>query len=294
MAQSSNNIHKHWIEYLIKTQKLMENFNAFFEDLPTTYKLGWVLACLVFVWLLESIVPLFDHQYKKLRHDGINLVFFSFTAMINVGMGALTVGVFVWIAEANIGLLNWIALPAWIELILAVMFLDFVAQYVVHYLLHRVKWMWKFHMIHHSDTKVDATTGTRHHPGDYFMRELFGLGTAIAIGIPVAYFAFYRIATVFFTYVTHANFYLPTWLDKILSLVFITPNVHKFHHHHERPWTDTNFGNIFSIWDRVFGTFVYDDPRKIKYGLDVLDGKDDEDIAYQLKVPWDKTIKTDY
>ncbi len=70
--------------------------------------------------------------------------------------------------------------------------------------------------------------------------------------------------------------------------------MHKFHHHFERPWTDTNFGNIFSFWDRLFGTMVYDDPGKIRYGLDVLDDKLDEDIAYQMKIPFDNTIKTDY
>ena len=62
----------------------------------------------------------------------------------------------------------------------------------------------------------------------------------------------------------------------------------------ERPWTDTNFGNIFSVWDRIFGTFVYDDVHKIRYGLDVLEDKPDEDIIYQMKLPFDKTIKTDY
>ncbi|MFT4737701.1 MAG: sterol desaturase/sphingolipid hydroxylase (fatty acid hydroxylase superfamily) [Paraglaciecola sp.] len=272
----------------------MEDFVAFFENLPTAYKLGWVLVCLAFVWMLEAVMPLFNHDYKKAKHDGVNLVFFSFSAAINVFMGVISVGVFVWIAQANFGLLNWVELPIWAELLIAVMFLDFVAQYVVHYLLHRVKWMWKFHMIHHSDTKVDATTGTRHHPGDYLLRELFGLATAVMIGIPVAYFAFYRIATVFFTYITHANIALPSWLDKTLSVVFITPNIHKFHHHFERPWTDSNFGNIFSIWDRVFGTFVYEDPKQIKYGLDVMEGKDDEDILYQLRAPFDRSIKSDY
>ena len=272
----------------------MENFIVFFENLPTTYKLGWVVLCLAVVWLLEWIVPLFQHQYKKIRHDGVNLVFFSFTAAINIVVGILSVGVFVWISKGKIGLLNMIDVPVWAQLLVSVMFLDFVAQYVVHYLLHRVKWMWKFHMIHHSDTKVDATTGTRHHPGDYVLREIFGLATAILIGIPVAFFAFYRIATVFFTYFTHANITMPLWLDKSLSYIFVTPYVHKFHHHFERPWTDTNFGNIFSIWDRIFGTFVYDDPKKIKYGLDVLNDETDEDIMYQLKIPFNKDIKTDY
>jgi sterol desaturase/sphingolipid hydroxylase (fatty acid hydroxylase superfamily) len=104
----------------------------------------------------------------------------------------------------------------------------------------------------------------------------------------------YRIATIFFTYLTHANIQVPGWLDKILSFVFISPNMHKFHHHFERPWTNTNYGNIFSLWDRIFGTMVYDDPHKIKYGLDVLEDSTDEDVGYQFKIPFDKKIKTDY
>lgn len=70
--------------------------------------------------------------------------------------------------------------------------------------------------------------------------------------------------------------------------------MHKFHHHYVRPWTDTNYGNIFSLWDRIFGTFVYDDPHKIIYGLDVADSSKSDDLRYQLNVPFNKNIKTDY
>jgi sterol desaturase/sphingolipid hydroxylase (fatty acid hydroxylase superfamily) len=87
---------------------------------------------------------------------------------------------------------------------------------------------------------------------------------------------------------------VPEWLDRPISWVFVSPNMHKVHHHFERPFTDTNYANIFSIWDRLFGTFAYADPRTLQYGLDVLAGKPDEDIAFQLKVPFDRTIKTDY
>ncbi|MEP0984417.1 sterol desaturase family protein [Ekhidna sp.] len=272
----------------------MEDFIGLFEDLPAIQKLLWVVACLLFVWILEGAIPLVRHEYSKWKHDGTNLVFLLFSLIINVLVGIATIGVFFWISESNIGLLQMVDLPFFVELLIAVMALDFIAQYVVHYMLHRVKWMWKFHMVHHSDTKVDATTGTRHHPGDYLLRECFAIGTVILFGIPVSFYVFYRICTIFFTYFSHANIILPKWLDKPLSYIFITPNVHKFHHHFERPWTDTNFGNIFSIWDRVFGTFVYDDPRKIKYGLDVTDESKDENIGYQLGLPLNKSIKTDY
>lgn len=272
----------------------MEDFLRFFEQMPTWQRLLWVVICLSASWLLEGNFPLVRHQYNKWRHDGINLVFLGFTFVINLLFGIFTVGIFVWLDVNQFGLLHLINWPIWLELILAIMFLDFMAQYVVHYLLHRVKWMWKLHMVHHSDTKVDATTGTRHHPGDYFLREAFALIAIVVIGAPISFYLLYRFCTIFFTYASHANINMPKGVDRVLSWIFITPNMHKFHHHFERPWTDTNFGNIFSLWDRLFGTFVYDDPKKIKYGLDVLDGSFDENVGYQLRIPINKDIKTDY
>lgn len=269
----------------------MHTFLTFFEQMPAWQKLIWVIFCLTVTWILEGNYPLFRFGYRKWRHAGVNFIFLAFTLTINVLFGILTVGIFSWIKENNIGLLFYVNFPIWLELIIAVLLLDLFAQYTVHYLLHKVKWMWRLHMIHHSDTKVDVTTGTRHHPGDYIMREIFALFAIIVTGAPIAFYFFYRIVTVFFAYTTHANVTVPHWLDKPLSLVFITPNMHKFHHHHELPWTDTNYGNIFSFWDRIFGTLVYDDPRKVRYGLDILDDSTDEDVLYQLKIPFSKVGK---
>ena len=105
-------------------------------------------------------------------------------------------------------------------------------------------------------------------------------------GAPVVVVVVYRLTTILFTYVTHANVAPPRWLDATLSLVFVTPNMHKFHHHFERPWTDTNYGGILSVWDRLFGTLVYGDPRRVRYGLDVADPKRDEDVAHQFALPF--------
>jgi sterol desaturase/sphingolipid hydroxylase (fatty acid hydroxylase superfamily) len=272
----------------------MQEFLTFFETMPTWHRALWVFICLSFCWVLEGNFPLFNLSYKKWKHAGVNFVFLGTTLIINTFFGLATVGVFVWLSESRTGLTYLVDWPLWLELLLCILIFELLAQYLAHYLLHRVKWMWKFHMIHHSDTHLDATSGTRHHPGDFVIRELFALVAVVLTGAPLAYYLFYRFCTIFFTYVTHANIYLPEWLDKPLSYIFITPNVHKFHHHYERPWTDTNFGNIFSIWDRLFGTFVYDDPKKIRYGLDVLDDAKNEDIKYQMQIPFDKRIKTDY
>jgi sterol desaturase/sphingolipid hydroxylase (fatty acid hydroxylase superfamily) len=269
----------------------MDSFLNFFETMPSWQKLVWIFICISANWIVELIIPLVTFNYKKLKHAGVNMVFLAMDLSINLLFGVLTLGIFIWLNSNEFGLLYLIDLPIWIELLIAILVLDFSAQYVVHYLLHKIPFMWRFHMVHHSDTNVDATSATRHHPGDYLMREVFALIVIILFGIPLAYYLFYRMVTVFFAYFTHANFYMPKTIDKILSLVFVTPNMHKFHHHFEMPWTDTNFGNIFSFWDRIFGTLTYDDPKKVTFGLDLLDSTKDQDILYQLKIPFNKDIK---
>ncbi len=161
----------------------METFLLFFENMPTWQKLVWLVGCLSLFWFLEGAYPLVAHTYKKWKHAGLNFTFLTMTLIINVLFGILALGVFSWLQTSEFGLLFLFDLPIWLELIISLMLFDLVAQYGVHYLLHKVSWMWRFHMIHHSDTKVDVTSGTRHHPGDYIFRELFALLAAVLIGL---------------------------------------------------------------------------------------------------------------
>lgn len=268
----------------------MTEFLLFFEQMPTWQKLLWVGVCLSGSWILEGAWPLVRLSYRKWRHAGVNLVFMTTSLAISVLFTTATVGVVEWVRSNGFGLLYLVDWSVWVEIVLTVMLLDLVAQYIVHVLLHKVPGLWRLHMIHHSDTKVDATTGTRHHPADFFVRELFALAAIVVAGAPLAYYMIYRLGTIFFTYLTHANLDVPRWLDAPLSLVFVTPNMHKFHHHHTPPWTDRNYGGIFSVWDRVFGTFVYGDPRTVRYGLDTLDDATDEDLAFQFRMPFDRSV----
>ncbi len=271
---------------------MIDSIVIFFENLTSLQKLIWIICCLSLFWILEGVYPLRKHQYNKLKHAKTNLLLLLSTMIINIVFGIITVGIFSWIEANNFGLLHMIDIPVWAEIILAVMILDFTSQYLVHFLLHKVPFMWKFHTVHHSDTHVDVTSGTRHHPIDFIFREFFALIGIFIAGLPVAYYLIYRVLTILFTYFSHADIKLPNWLDKTISYVFISPNTHKFHHHHVMPWTDTNFGNIFSIWDRIFGTFVYQDTKDIVYGVDILDAEKSDDIMYQLKAPFQKGLKS--
>lgn len=264
----------------------MDAFLQFVEQMSTGQKLLWVMICLGLSWVLEGTLPLIQLRYRKWRHAGVNGTFLATSLLINAAFGVATVAATAWTASHGFGLLRLVELPVWVELLLALVLLDFVAQYVAHVLLHRVRWMWRLHVVHHSDTKVDATTGARLHPGDYAVREGFALAAVALTGAPLAFYLVYRVTTILFTFLTHANVSPPAWLDRSLSVVFVTPNMHKFHHHFERPWTDMNFGGILSVWDRMFGTFVYGDPRQVEYGVDVADPERDEDVIHQFALPF--------
>jgi sterol desaturase/sphingolipid hydroxylase (fatty acid hydroxylase superfamily) len=92
----------------------------------------------------------------------------------------------------------------------------------------------------------------------------------------------------------HANITTPSWFDKTIGLIIVSPNMHRIHHHLMRPQTDSNYGNIFSFWDKLLGTYNSTPMSEIKYGLDVLDNQRDQELLYQLKIPFNKNIKTDY
>ncbi len=271
----------------------MEKIIYFWDHITTGQRVLTIIAPLIFFWLLEYIIPLFyfDKKYKKIRHTGVNLVFLSTTLILNLILGVATVAVANWTTNHHIGVLNWIVMPLWLQVLLMLFVMDLFAQYIPHYLMHKVKFLWRFHVVHHSDTHVDVSTGTRHHPGEWVLRESFTIIGIIIMGVPVGLYFMHRSFQALFTYFNHANICLPKWLDKTIGLVFVSPDMHKFHHHHKRPWTDMNFANSFSIWDRLFGTLVYDDIKKIQYGIDTLDGNLDEKIGFQMKVPFDYSVQ---
>jgi len=255
-------------------------------------KAAWIVFAIGLFWVLEGYYSLFVLKYKKWKHAKTNFILLAFVLGINTVFGIILTIVFGWAEDSQFGLLHLFEAPVWVELLLSVAVLDLIAQYGVHYLLHKVPAMWRLHIVHHSDKNVDVTTGTRHHPLDFVIRETAALCVVVLLGMPISFYFFYRILSVTFTYWTHANLSLPLWLDKGLSFMIVTPNMHKFHHHFKIPWTDSNYGGILSVWDRLFGTFVYEDTAKIQYGVDLADHTDDESIGVQLGIPFNKNVRS--
>lgn len=268
----------------------MEGFIDFFENIPTVFRAGILIGGIFFFWVIEGVFPLFEFGYKKVRHALINAVLTAIFVIIGLGFAGALLWASSYVTVNNIGLINVIEMPVWVQIIIGVMLLDFFGAYLIHWIEHKVTMLWKFHLVHHSDTTVDVTTGLRHHPGEAIFRMIFTILGVVIVGAPIWIVFLYQSLSALFTHFNHANIQMPKKLDRALSYVFVTPYMHKVHHHYELPLTDTNYGNIFAIWDRVFGTFAeVEDTKELKYGIDThMDPKENEDVINLLKIPFQK------
>ena len=266
----------------------------FFADVPLVFRTSILLGGIVLFWILEGIIPLYSFNYKKDRHAFLNLLFTTTTAIIGFGFAFLLLKSTEIVNEFQFGVIHFFELPLFVEVIISLLILDFVGAYLVHFVEHKVPWMWKFHVIHHSDKNVDVTTGLRHHPGETVFRILFTIIGVYISGASIGIVMLYQSLSVLFAHLTHANISLPQNLDRIISYLFVTPNMHKVHHHYKQPLTDSNYGNIFSIWDRIFGTYTYiNDSKSLVYGLDThINDRKIDSFTNLLLIPFKKLKKT--
>ncbi|UZR99242.1 sterol desaturase family protein [Chondrinema litorale] len=267
----------------------METIINYFSNMPTAHRTFLLVGGLAFFWMVESAVPLFKLKYNKWKHALINIFFTLTTALINLLFAFILVKSSDWVVANNFGIIQWIDMPVWLYAIVGLLLLDLIGAWLVHYVEHRVKWMWKFHLIHHTDQNVDTTTANRHHPGESIFRFVFTTIAVFIVGTPMWMVFLYQTLSLVFTQFNHSNVNMPNWLDDALSLVICSPNMHRVHHHYRMPYTDSNFGNIFFFWDRMFGTYIKVDNKKLKYGVDTYMGeKDANDLVTMLKIPFQR------
>jgi sterol desaturase/sphingolipid hydroxylase (fatty acid hydroxylase superfamily) len=239
-------------------------------------------------WLIENAFPLFKFNYKKWQHAGINFFMTLTTIIINFSLAFILLKASNWTIGNDFGLLQWFPeMSSWIYALIGLLLLDFIGAYLVHLIEHKVKFLWRFHLIHHSDIWIDTTSGNRHHPGESIIRFIFTSLGILIVGSPMWLVFMYQTLSVISTQFTHANISLPKKLDVFLSYFLVSPNMHKVHHHYKLPYTDSNYGNIFSVWDRIFGTFMYLPKEDIVYGIDThMKPEENNRLSNLLKIPF--------
>ena len=266
----------------------MQDVLIYFENIPTFGRTLFLVAGLSFFLIVESLNPLFRLNYHKGKHAAINIAFTLITLVINLFGAALIVFAVEYTSKNQFGILQMIELPVVLYIIVGLALMDLIGAWLIHFLEHKVRWMWRFHIIHHSDTHVDVTSGLRHHPGENIMRLAFTTLAVLVVGPAFGLVMLYQTISAFFAHLSHANIQMPKTMDRLLSFIFVTPHFHKVHHHYIQPYTDTNYGNIFSFWDHIFGTAVYESKMdSLVYGLDThMNEEDHSSLKGLLMIPF--------
>jgi sterol desaturase/sphingolipid hydroxylase (fatty acid hydroxylase superfamily) len=268
------------------------NYFSTLEQRPVE-RMAFIVGSMVILWIVEGAIPLLALKYKKtkLRHAAVNLTFTVIHLIIHTGFGILIVKLSDWAAVEKFGLVYWLGTSVLLTVIVSSLVLDLFGGWMSHMIEHKIPLFWRMHIIHHADNNVDVTSGLRHHPLESVWRGIFFLIAIIICGAPIYAVMIYQTVLTVFVAFTHANISLPVWLDKGLSYVLVSPNMHKVHHHWKQPYTDSNYGAVFSIWDRLFGTYMQLDRKKIRYGLDrYYSNEKDEDLGALMKKPFQKLL----
>ena len=235
--------------------------------LSAAQRAATILAGFLAIWALELCFG--ATRYARVRHARTNLVFWLTTLAINGALSGATLATSFAVAQAHFGLLALIPLPAWLELVLAIALLDGIVAYLHHRLSHGIPFLWKFHVVHHSDPHVDSTTALRHSPIEALMRSAMTLVGVVVLGVSPGVLVAYQAVALLAAQWIHADLRLPARFDRALALVFVSPGMHRVHHHRSLPETDTNYSTIFSLWDRLFGTWSPPRPD-VSFGVDVV------------------------
>ncbi len=202
----------------------------------------------------------------------------------NLGLGflnhyfirALFPGTALWAANVALrnrfGLFQWVEVPPNFSIWFTVVVLDWMVYYQ-HRIFHAMAPLWKIHRMHHTDLEVDLTTGTRFHTFEILITLVTKWGIILILGAPTTGVLLFELILNGTTLFNHSNIRIPAFLEKTLRLVFVTPDMHRIHHSALPPETNSNFGFIFSFWDRLFRTYrpqPQDGQEKMKLGLEFL------------------------
>jgi sterol desaturase/sphingolipid hydroxylase (fatty acid hydroxylase superfamily) len=273
----------------------MQALIDYFEHIPSLWRAIILAGGICFFWILEGLIPIVSFKYNKVSHAAINIFFTLTTIIVNVALAFVLAKASSMVAMQQFGLWYWLHCNVNVfTVIAALLLLDLIGAYTIHYVEHNIKFMWQFHVIHHTDVYVDTTTANRHHPGESVFRALFTALAILVTGAPIGIVMLYQSLSALLSQFNHANIILPKWANNILGCIIITPNIHRIHHHYKQPLTDSNYGNIFSIWDRVFGTLKkVQHQSELKFGLDTYPlPEEHSNVKKLVTLPFYKHRKT--
>lgn len=267
----------------------MENFTQRLVSLKP------LLAFLLFFFLLvwESCLPAYayfqGHWFKRLKHVVRNATITAInTCVVALFFSKMWVISCDWVVENNWGILSFFDLSDFWHFVFVLILLD-LWMYWWHWLNHRIPFLWRFHKMHHSDPFLDVSTGARFHIGEMIFSSILRTFLLVVIGVRLEELIFYEIVMFAVVQFHHANIILPSKVDSFLRIFIPTPAMHKVHHSRVSKEMHSNFTSLFSLWDRLFGSFrLREDLLSIITGLNEYDDEEQQSVKGMLLTPFDQ------
>jgi len=269
------------------TLLLFQDFIGWFKSHTDVIYFFAFWSFLAVLGALEHVIPAFQQRPERLHRWPTNLglgvinTTFSPLAPVSAVWGAN------WAYREGLGLLNQISHPWWVAVVVTLLVRS-LAGYLDHFIMHNVPLFWRVHRVHHLDTHLDISTSLRSHPAEFVTNLLIIVPTSITFGLTPWVLVLYELTDSMVSAFSHANLRMPQRLDRWLRWFLVTPNMHSLHHSSYQPETDSNYGTVFTFWDRLFGTYRhsplggYD---KLQIGLREVRDERASDLWWQLKSP---------
>jgi sterol desaturase/sphingolipid hydroxylase (fatty acid hydroxylase superfamily) len=246
-----------------------------------------ILTVMAVAALLETAVPFFTVHPRMRGRRAANLGLTAVVFLLNWLLGSLAALAALALSIRSTSLMGGLAWP--VQIVAGVIVLDFSTGYLSHRIMHMWPPMWRFHQVHHCDDFVDVTTTYRTHPVETVWRFLFAIVPVWIIGIAPAAVVIQRLLQATNGVIAHANIRLWAPLDRLLSRVWVTPNVHKIHHSRQLTETNSNYGTILTIYDRLLGTYTPPErAHAVVYGLNDADPRCSSSFPALLSMPFTK------
>jgi sterol desaturase/sphingolipid hydroxylase (fatty acid hydroxylase superfamily) len=247
-------------------------------------------AAVVLLGSIEFLAPQHPGEADRKRRWFTNFGLGILNGLIVSAVPAATVAAALWAQESHFGLPNWLAAPWWAALIVTVLVRS-LAQYAFHVLCHKAPLLWRLHRVHHSDVYLDVSSALRNHPLEVIINFTFLVLVIAIFGLSPVVLAVYETAELFANMLTHANLRIPDGIERVIRPLFVTPGLHRLHHSPLQIETDSNYGNLFSLWDRMLGTYrgetIQPGPA-LRFGLDEVSSDRASDLQEQLALPWNR------
>jgi sterol desaturase/sphingolipid hydroxylase (fatty acid hydroxylase superfamily) len=248
--------------------------------------IGGVVGVLAILALVETLLPRRARGRWHRSHLAPNLGLTAITFATNLFLNAGLVLALAEVEAAGYQPMRSLGIGLFGTTLVVIVVLE-LAWYLAHTTMHRVPWLWRIHAVHHSDIALDVTTTIRQHPAEGLVRYAYMGAAALAIGATPAAFAIYRVWSALQGLLTHTNVRLPARLEALLGLVFVTPRLHEIHHSTEVRETNSNYGTITTLFDRIFGTFSPNRRDGVAaFGLHGHDEPERQTLASLLRAPW--------